>query len=285
MSGKPSYGTELRSRDAQARFYVITEISNFLSDMECQQIIAQVSRQVLEPSQVGENPESNNNNIEPTNQETFNEWDYNQDRVISPLEVMHNLIDLSDLYFSEKDVIQIVAALTKLPFVVVSQSEKLQVVQYGPEGHYHCHHDSQDIEDGVPCCYERDKRHCRLCRFITILYFLNDVEEGGETAFPVADNSTFSIEAWAGITKYRCDLSKHCHKANLYIPPKKGTAIMWYNHYVDSTTGWVGGIDPMTYHGGCDVIRGQKWIANNWINIMGESRDRMVTHTNPTKKI
>ena len=60
---------------------------------------------------------------------------------------------------------------------------------------------------------------------------------------------------------------------------------MWYNHYVDSTTGWVGGIDPMTYHGGCDVIRGQKWIANNWINIMGESRDRMVTHTNPTKKI
>ena len=28
-------------------------------------------------------------------------------------------------------------------------------------------------------------------RYITILYYLNDVEEGGETAFPVADNDTF----------------------------------------------------------------------------------------------
>ena len=28
------------------------------------------------------------------------------------------------------------------------------------------------------------------CRFITILYYLNDVEQGGETAFPVADNFT-----------------------------------------------------------------------------------------------
>lgn len=31
-------------------------------------------------------------------------------------------------------------------------------------------------------------------RYITVLYFLNDVEEGGETAFPVADNATFSAE-------------------------------------------------------------------------------------------
>lgn len=27
-------------------------------------------------------------------------------------------------------------------------------------------------------------------RYITILFYLNDVEEGGETAFPVADNGT-----------------------------------------------------------------------------------------------
>ncbi len=31
-------------------------------------------------------------------------------------------------------------------------------------------------------------------RFITIVFYLNDVEEGGETAFPVADNATFSTE-------------------------------------------------------------------------------------------
>ena len=28
-------------------------------------------------------------------------------------------------------------------------------------------------------------------RFITVLYYLNDVDEGGETAFPVADSDTY----------------------------------------------------------------------------------------------
>ena len=31
-----------------------------------------------------------------------------------------------------------------------------------------------------------------ICRYITILYYLNDVEEGGETAFPVADMKDFN---------------------------------------------------------------------------------------------
>ena len=26
----------------------------------------------------------------------------------------------------------------------------------------------------------------------------------------------------------------------------------------------------MTYHGGCDVTRGTKWVANIWLNIVGE---------------
>ena len=29
-------------------------------------------------------------------------------------------------------------------------------------------------------------------RYLTVMVFLNDVEEGGECAFPVADNATFS---------------------------------------------------------------------------------------------
>ena len=30
-----------------------------------------------------------------------------------------------------------------------------------------------------------------LFRYATILYYLNDIDDGGETAFPVVDNATF----------------------------------------------------------------------------------------------
>ena len=30
-----------------------------------------------------------------------------------------------------------------------------------------------------------------MLRYITVLFYLNSVEGGGETAFPVADNSTY----------------------------------------------------------------------------------------------
>lgn len=323
----------------------IFEIPDFLSEDECQTIINRASKAGLDTSEV-QDPETGIN-IEPTNKATFHSWDYNNDGVIDKVEVMHNLVDLSDLYFSEEDIAKMfvelkvdknnngvmdlkeflavttnkimkslhnmakrlprvksrnsqqtwldhrkikglndrVAALTKLPRAVIEESEELQVVHYHPEGHYHCHHDSQDFEPNVPCCAFRDRSHCRLCRYITVLYFLNDVEEGGETAFPVADNATFSSEAWAKITKFRCDLSKHCHKANLFVKPRKGTAILWYNHLRNEKTGWHGRLDEMTYHGGCDIIKGEKWIANNWINILGDSRETMVSYKNPKKKM
>lgn len=41
---------------------------------------------------------------------------------------------------------------------------------------------------------------------------------------------------------------------------------MWYNHVIDKHTGWLGSPDLFTSHGGCDVIKGTKWAANNWIN-------------------
>ena len=64
----------------------------------------------------------------------------------------------------------------------------------------------------------------------------------------------------------KCDLSDHCYDANLYYKPKRGTALFWYNHLINEETGWLGPLDVMSYHGGCDVLEGTKWAANNWIN-------------------
>ena len=50
------------------------------------------------------------------------------------------------------------------------------------------------------------------------------------------------------------------------MKPKKGRAILWYNHFLDPTTEWTGAVDRNSLHGGCAVHKGTKWIANNWIN-------------------
>ena len=52
----------------------------------------------------------------------------------------------------------------------------------------------------------------------------------------------------------------------MIVQPRKGTAVMWYNHAIDPTTGLLGPMDLFSLHGGCDVRDGVKWIANNWIN-------------------
>lgn len=61
------------------------------------------------------------------------------------------------------------------------------------------------------------------------------------------------------------NLSHGCKLANLRIQPKKGKAVMWYNHHLNETDGWLGEIDLMSLHGGCDVIKGEKWVSNLWI--------------------
>lgn len=86
--------------------------------------------------------------------------------------------------------------LTRIPRKLVRGGESMQVVRYQVSGHYHAHFDS-GVDQSIPCCHQFPSLkppQCGLCRFITILYYLNDVEQGGETAFPVADNSSIKWE-------------------------------------------------------------------------------------------
>lgn len=61
------------------------------------------------------------------------------------------------------------------------------------------------------------------------------------------------------------NLSDGCKRANLVLKPKKGMAVLWYNHHINATDGWMGKLDPYSLHGGCDVKKGEKWISNMWI--------------------
>jgi hypothetical protein len=49
---------------------------------------------------------------------------------------------------------------------------------------------------------------------------------------------------------------------------------MWYNHKTTDEN-WVGVLDDKSYYGNCDVIKGVKWMATNWINVIGDGNMTM----------
>jgi prolyl 4-hydroxylase len=100
--------------------------------------------------------------------------------------------------------------------------EDVQVVRYRPTQRYDAHFDSdeQTPEDEV--------------RLHTVLCYLNDGFEGGETAFPTA---------------------------HVTVAPKRGMAVHWTN--VDPS----GGILPCGFHAARPVRKGVKWACTIWVRV------------------
>ncbi|XP_053891663.1 transmembrane prolyl 4-hydroxylase [Malaclemys terrapin pileata] len=166
---------------------------------------------------------------------------------------------------------QRVMRLTRLPPEIVEHSEPLQVVRYDQGGHYHAHMDSGPVFPETACSHTKlitneSAPFETSCRYVTVLFYLNNVTGGGETIFPIADNRTYEEMSLIQNDVDLRDTRKNCDKGNLRVKPQQGTAVFWYN-YLSDGEGWVGDLDEYSLHGGCLVTRGTKWIANNWINV------------------
>lgn len=114
-----------------------------------------------------------------------------------------------------------IASLTQIPR---ENGEALQLLRYGVNAEYQPHYDYFNCVIGG--C-ERGGQ-----RVATVVMYLNEVEEGGETIFP---------------------------RVNLTVKPHKGNALLFYNCGPD------GREDPKTLHGGAPVIKGEKWISTKWL--------------------
>ncbi|KAK6924543.1 Prolyl 4-hydroxylase alpha subunit, Fe(2+) 2OG dioxygenase domain [Dillenia turbinata] len=129
-------------------------------------------------------------------------------------------------------------------FIPVENGEGLQVLHYEVGQKYEPHFD-----------YFQDEFNTKNGgqRMATLLMYLSDVEEGGETVFP-APKGNFSSVPWYN------ELSE-CGKKGLSIKPKRGDALLFWSMRPDAS------LDPSSLHGGCPVIKGNKWSSTKWMRV------------------
>lgn len=110
--------------------------------------------------------------------------------------------------------------------VPLDHAEHLVVLRYEPGQEYRPHRDYRP-----PSSIERDRPEAGN-RMRTICAYLNTVEAGGQTEFPVA---------------------------GLRVEPRPGRAVVFENLHPD------GSPDPDSLHAGLPVERGEKWLATLWL--------------------
>ncbi|KAK7352210.1 hypothetical protein VNO80_17628 [Phaseolus coccineus] len=144
----------------------------------------------------------------------------------------------------DKVVQDIEKRIADFTFIPVENGEGLQILHYEVGQKYEPHYD-----------YFIDEFNTKNGgqRIATVLMYLSDVEEGGETVFPAA-NANFSSVPWWN------DLSQ-CARKGLSVKPKMGDALLFWSMRPDAT------LDPSSLHGGCPVIKGNKWSSTKWMHL------------------
>jgi prolyl 4-hydroxylase len=184
--------------------YDVEEIPGFLTPEECQKII-ELSNGKLFPSKVYS---QNDDLLSSDTRQSQQCWLTDENPIIK------NISDKVKEYTKTYN----------------NKQEQLQVVNYTKGGFFSPHYDA--CEGNADFCKRMDGDQGP--RILTVLFYLNDDFEGGETIFP---------------------------KINKLVKPQKGKAVIFRN--VDKD----GVIIRQALHGGEPIKSGEKWIANKWIRI------------------
>lgn len=144
----------------------------------------------------------------------------------------------------DKIIREIEQRIADFTFIPVEHGEGLQVLHYEPGQKYEPHYD-----------YFLDEFNTKNGgqRIATVLMYLSDVEEGGETVFPEAKGNVSSVPWWNELST--------CGKKGLSVKPKMGDALLFWSMRPDAT------LDPSSLHGGCPVIKGNKWSSTKWMHV------------------
>lgn len=137
----------------------------------------------------------------------------------------------SSMYFQENEtdlITTIEKRVSSIMNIPIEHGEGIQILKYTPGQEYKSHFDF----------FSSSSKAAKNNRISTLVMYLNDVEEGGETFFP---------------------------ELNFSVTPKKGTAVYFEYFYNDQA------MNERTIHGGAPVITGEKWVATQWMRKQKQS--------------
>ncbi|MGZ5075945.1 MAG: 2OG-Fe(II) oxygenase, partial [Methylobacter sp.] len=179
-------------------------IDGFMSDDECEQLIEQ-SRHKLLPSTTVD-PQSGEGQVIAARSSEGTYFQRGENSLVQRLE-------------------RRISELMNWP---VERGEGMQILHYKAGGEYKAHFDYFPEQNAGSVQHLARGGQ----RVSTLVMYLNDVIEGGETVFP---------------------------DVGLSVAPRRGSAV--YFAYVNS----LGQVDPATLHAGAPVLEGEKWIATKWM--------------------
>jgi prolyl 4-hydroxylase len=175
----------------------IIEIEDFLSSEECEYFIKQIELN-NQPSSVSEN------------------YGYSI--------TSFRTSSTSNLNPNDGKILDLKKRISEYLSVPINKGESLQGQRYQPGQYFKAHNDFfYGSSYQTECLYSGNRTH-------TFMIYLNDVEEGGETAF--------------------INLNKK-------VKPKMGKAVVWANMHNGET-------NDRFLHEGCEVKKGIKYIITSW---------------------
>ena len=242
----------------------VFKVYNLLSDKECDELIQLGKARGLKPSSIGYNIDD----YDPTVVDDGEEQDKNVD-----IDFMMPIIlggRTSETVWDNGEPIAIeikkrISKLIRMPYDNSESYEGIQILRYNVSKAYDLHEDyflgdanwdmNFNVTDGG------------TNRYLTVMLYLNDVESGGETIFPLSPNRTEAKVAAKNTNNlannnntWEQNLTKKCQDIKtLTVKPTKGGALLFYSLDPYSIS------DKNSLHGGCPVLNGTKYAANVWV--------------------